>query len=165
MSITVARIDFCTWQPQHLDLALYVMQLRGASLIWGWLSHFMVGAFLYPAWAREPHPIYLGPLIHFCLGLVPSVSLYFGRTHFFHESLTLILGSSFPCLNYLAIHYILTTPFLFPLGYPLVLFLSCFSHRRTSLLSESPQESTSWEFLVLRSEAALVDGGRAGVAL
>jgi hypothetical protein len=65
MSIIVARIAICAGQPAHLDLINPdVMQLYSPSLIWGWLTHFLLEH-------SEPYFISLEPLTRFCLVLSP----------------------------------------------------------------------------------------------
>lgn len=46
MLVTVARIDSCPRWPKHLDLPRYGMPRPHSSLLWGWLTHFIMDAFL-----------------------------------------------------------------------------------------------------------------------
>lgn len=164
MSVTVARIDLYTWQLKHLDLALYVMQSHGPSLVWDWITHVTVGDFLYPEWAFRASPTLL-KVFDLFLSWSCSINICILEESIFHKSLTLILGV-FISMHELLSHTLNSDhSFLFSFGSSCCPISLLFFPQKSLPTPWIPWESTSWAFLVLHSEAALVAWHRAGVVL
>lgn len=153
----------------YLDWLLHLMaQTSGLSIVchataWSKPNLVLVnslysGCLSLPSVSTQSHPLYLGPLIRFCLGLSP-INLCILEELIFRKSLTLILGIFTPFLE------IVSHPSkLFPLGSSYFSISLLFFPQESLPTPWNPWESTSWEFLVLHSEAALVGWGWAGIA-